>query len=178
MAARQIERGLNAPLASSMGRLFDAAAAVLGVRVRSPYEGAAAMRLEALAGALRGRVLPLPATEVDGAWVLDPVPLLTALAIAVQRGEHRRALAADFHTSVAAGAAALARRLAADAGVTTVVLAGGVFQNARLLTQIADRLGRDHRVLVARRLGPNDGALSYGQAAVAAARLAAGGQVG
>src|SRR5690606_790821 len=109
-----------------------------------------------------------------GTWILDPIPLLSALATGVRSGEHRRTLAADFHTSVAAGAAALARRLAAEAGVTTVVLAGGVFQNARLLTQIADRLGRDHRVLMARRLGPNDGALSYGQAAVAAARLAAG----
>ena len=173
IAELQIARGLNAPLASSMGRLFDAAAAVLGVRVRVPYEGAAALRLEALAGRRRGKLLPLPAAVEGDRWILDPVPLLASLAAAIRRNENRRDLAADFHTSVAAGSAALARRLASDAGVGTVVLGGGVFQNVRLLGELAERLSPDHRVLVARRLSPNDGAISYGQAAVAAARFAA-----
>jgi hydrogenase maturation protein HypF len=81
-------------------------------------------------------------------------------------------LAARFHESIAAGADELAARLAADGGIGTVVLGGGCFQNARLLVSLRARLeARGLRVLVARQLSPNDGAVSYGQAAVAAALL-------
>jgi hydrogenase maturation protein HypF len=81
-------------------------------------------------------------------------------------------LAARFHESVAAAADSLAARLAAHAGLGTIALGGGCFQNARLLVSLVARLeARGLRVLVPRRLGPNDGAVSYGQAAVAAALL-------
>lgn len=170
---QQLLARVNAPLASSMGRLFDAAAAVLGVRRVAAYEGQAAMELEALAGDRTTAILPFPVRErSEGGWTLDPLPLLVAL------GERRRAgvavaeLAAAFHESVAAAAAQLAFTAAAAAGLRTVALGGGVFQNARLLTTLRARLEAGGlRVLVPTRLSPNDGAISYGQAAVAAALL-------
>jgi hydrogenase maturation protein HypF len=173
LAGQQITRALNAPLASSMGRLFDAAAAVLGVRRVACYEGQAAMELEALAGARPARPVPFPLLEqADGSWLLDPVPLLAALGERLAQGGQVPDLAAAFHESVAAATDELVARIAATAGTRTVALGGGCFQNARLFGSVRARLAaRGLRVLVGRRLGPNDGAVSYGQAAVAAAVL-------
>ena len=173
IATQQIARRLNAPLASSLGRLFDAAAAVLGVRTVNRYEGEAAMELEALAGGRGAQPFPFPAAEgPDGGWVLDPLPVLVALGERRAAGIGLAELAARFHESVAAATDVLAARLAAQAGLRTVALGGGCFQNARLLVSLVSRLeARGLRVLVPRRLGPNDGAVSYGQAAVAAALL-------
>jgi hydrogenase maturation protein HypF len=174
-AERQIERQVNAPLASSMGRLFDAAAAILGIRRRASYEGQAAMELESLAGAIKSEPLPFPVVEDDNCLVLDPIPLLAALGELRQRGVDAGLLAARFHESVVRAAAAVAITVADGAGIDTVALGGGSFQNARLLSGVRERLeARGLRVLVPRQLGPNDGAISYGQAAVAASLLARG----
>jgi hydrogenase maturation protein HypF len=175
LARLQIARGLNCPSASSMGRLFDAAAAVLGIRAVAHYEGQAAMELETLAGAHQGKPLPFPICEdVDG-FVLDPLPLLHLLGQGVVRGRSTSELAADFHASVAAAAIQAAIRAAESAGVRVVALGGGTFQNARLLGLVHDGLrGAGLQVLLPRSLSPNDSSISYGQAAVAAARLAAG----
>lgn len=172
-AQRQIERGLNAPLASSMGRLFDAASAILGLRRHSSYEGQAAMELEAIAGVTRGEPLTILVRETSGGLVLDPIPLLAALGEQRQRGVDVSFLAASFHESVARAAATVAVKVADGASVDTVALCGGSFQNARLLSSMRARLeSRGIRVLVPRKLGPNDGAISFGQAAVAASLLA------
>lgn len=171
VAQRQIARRINAPLASSMGRLFDAAAAVLGVRWVSHYEGQAAMELEALAGRGCAREFPLHIEQTaDGCWEIDPLPLLVALGERRLAGRHDvRELAADFHASIARAAVDVACRACEAAGIGTVALGGGVFQNARLLWSIHRRLeDRNIEVLLPRRLGPNDGAVSFGQAAVGA----------
>jgi hydrogenase maturation protein HypF len=175
VARTQVERGVNAPLASSLGRLFDAAAAVLGVRAESAYEGQAPMELEALAVEACAEPLALPARQDgNGMWVLDPVPLLADLGDLRARGLSVPILASCFHDSVVDGAAKLALRIARERGLGTVALGGGCFQNARLLSGLRRRLeDKGLRVLVPRTLGPNDGAVSYGQAAVAAARMTA-----
>ena len=171
-AAQQLSRGVNSPMASSMGRLFDAAAAVLGVRRHASFEGQAAMELEALAGETRAMPLPFPILDGGDRLIMDPVPLLIALGEGRQHGVDVGLLAARFHESVAYAAAEVARRVAAEHGINTVALGGGSFQNARLLASIEGRLTAARlRVLVPRQLGPNDGAISYGQAAVAAWRL-------
>lgn len=159
-----------------MGRLFDAAAAVLGIRLESRFEGQAPMELESLAGSVPGEVLPFPAGEgEDGMWVLDPLPLLAGLGERLAAGDHPARLAASFHESVAAAAAELAVKLCDAEGLYTVALGGGCFQNVRLLEGVATRLEAGGiRVLIPRVLGPNDGAVSYGQAVVAASRLDAG----
>ncbi len=176
VAERQVERGLNCPLASSMGRLFDAAAAVLGVRRVARYEGQAAMELESAAEGHRSTPLAFPIHGPDDDMVLDPVPLLVALAEQRRAGRDLGELAAALHESVAATATEAAARACAANGTRVVALGGGVFQNARLVGALAGRLEtRGFRVLVPRALSPNDGAVSFGQAAVAAARAAAGG---
>jgi hydrogenase maturation protein HypF len=174
VAERQIAARFNAPMASSMGRLFDAAAAVIGLRRQSSYEGQAAMELESLAARRPASEYPCRLDEVDGRLVLDPLPLLAWLGARRQRGVNQADLAADFHASIAWSTAVMATRLARAAGVATVALGGGVFQNARLLESLQGRLETAGlRVLIPRRLSPNDGAISYGQAAVGAALLAA-----
>jgi hydrogenase maturation protein HypF len=172
-AQSQLAAGLNSPQASSMGRLFDAAAALLGVRRVAHYEGQAAMELEALAGRRTGRVLPFPVLEGVGGWQLDPVPLLATLGERRAAGEDPAQLAADFHSSVVATSVELVGAAADYERLDTVVLSGGSFQNARLVSGLETELAaRGLRVLIPQRLSPNDGAISYGQAAVAAALLA------
>ena len=174
IAERQIVRRLNAPLASSMGRLFDAAAAVIGLRRHASYEGQAAMELEALAGRRPGSEYPCRFAERNGRAVLDPLPLLAVLGRRRQGGANPADLAADFHASISWAVAELVRNAAEETGLGTVALGGGVFQNARFLESLVTRLEAARlRVLLPRRLSPNDGAISYGQAAVAAAILAA-----
>jgi hydrogenase maturation protein HypF len=103
---------------------------------------------------------------------MDPLPMLVALGERRQRGDDVQILAARFHESVVDVIARVAIRVADAADLGTVVLSGGSFQNARVLSGVGRRL-TEHglRPLVPRLLGPNDGAVSYGQAAVAAARL-------
>jgi hydrogenase maturation protein HypF len=176
VARAQLEARVNSPLASSMGRLFDAAAAVLGVRQVSGYEGQAAVELEALAGDRVGSEFDCPSTA-DGSEPrqIDPLPLLVWLAQRRRGGGSTGELAADFHESIARLTERLVLGAVEECGLTTVALGGGVFQNVRLLTSLRRRLERHHlRVLLPRRLSPNDGAISYGQAAIGAARLAAG----
>jgi hydrogenase maturation protein HypF len=174
-AERQIERQLNAPLASSMGRLFDAASAILGIRQRASYEGQAAMELESLAGAQPASPLTISLCETGDSLVLDPIPLLAALGEERQRGVDASLLAARFHESIVRAAVAVAIIVADGAGVDTVALGGGSFQNARLLSGVRARLeAHGLRVLIPRQLSPNDGAISFGQAAVAASLLSRG----
>lgn len=153
---------VNAPRSSGMGRLFDAVAAVLGVREHVTYEGQAAIELEQLAGDTRAEPWP---------WRFGDGTALVARAHDELAGGRTRAeIAAAFHETVAAAAAAACVEAAEP---RTVVLSGGTFQNLRLLAGVRWRLEAEgFRVLVHRRVPPNDGGVSYGQAAVAAATLA------
>ena len=165
---------LNTPQASSMGRLFDAAAAILGISATSRYEGEAAMRLEAAAATLSADPIAIPLSGVDD-MSIDAVPLLAELARRRRDGEDQCILAAAFHESVAESTASVVLRLAERERLGIVALGGGSFQNARLLTALRRRLATAGvRVLVGRHLSPNDGAISYGQAVVAAARAGLG----
>jgi hydrogenase maturation protein HypF len=155
---------VNAPLSSGMGRLFDAAAAVLGVRDRVTYEGQAAIELEQLAG--DEVAAPYPCGLDAG--VIAGADLIGAVHDDLAAGRPRAQIAAAFHEGVAAAAAA-ACAAAAEPGL--VVLSGGTFQNVRLLGSARRRLEElGFRVLTHARVPPNDGGISYGQVAVAAAR--------
>ncbi len=152
---------VNAPLSSGAGRLFDAVAALLGVRERVSYEGQAAIELEHLAGDT-----PAEPYRCDG---LRGADLVAAAHDDLAAGRPREQIAAAFHEGVAA---AFARACAEVGAPRTVVLSGGSFQNLRLLGSLRHRLEAEgFRVLSHRLVPPNDGGVSYGQAAIAAARL-------
>lgn len=162
----------TAPVTSSVGRLFDAVAALLGVRTRVTYEGQAAIELEALARRVPRSSAPCyPLGDLDdgGLPQLDPGPLVAAVIADRDRGTPVEVVAAGFHDSFGRAAAGLAVELARRRQLERVALTGGVFQNRRLSEVVAGAL-RDAglEVLVHRRVPPNDGGISIGQAAVAA----------
>ena len=171
------ERGVNSPPASSAGRLFDAAAAVLGVcRESMAHEGEAAMALEALAARARldanDSGYPVERRR-DGVAVVSWRPLWQALLEDLRDTVSPEIVAARFHEGLARAVADLGIELADERGLGTIVLSGGVFQNRLLLEAVAGRLeSAGKQVLLPRRIPANDGGLSLGQAAVAAARLA------
>ncbi|MEV8550234.1 carbamoyltransferase HypF [Streptomyces glaucescens] len=168
-----VERGVNCPRASSAGRLFDAAASLLGLGDTVSYEGQAAVALENAADGPRAAALPWRLVRVDDLWVYDPAPTLTALLEGLVGGDQVSRLAAAFHTTVAEVTAALVERAVADGAPSTVCLGGGCFQNRRLLTEVHRLLrAQGLRVLTGHAVPVNDGGISYGQAAVASALLA------
>ena len=171
-----VRSGVAAPLTTSAGRLFDAVAALAGVRSEVSYEGQAAIELEALAdpGETGAYPLPVGGAEPTGApLVIDARPTVREVAGDVERGVPAPRVSARFHNALATAVATACERAAARSGVYTVVLSGGVFQNRLLLGRSAGLLRKAGlRVLIPERLPANDGGISYGQLAVAAARLA------
>ncbi len=168
----QITRRLNAPVASSAGRLFDAAAALLGIRDVAEYEAQAAIDLELAAGDRRADPLPYLVRRRDGLLVYDPRPTLAAL---LDPGSAPGIRAARFQATIAEVTRELLAEARDQTGVRTVCLSGGVFQNRRLASTLLRDLAADgFEPHISGQVPVNDGGVSYGQAAVAAARLAAG----
>ncbi len=162
--------GLASPLTSSMGRLFDAVAALCGLWPEVSYEGQAAIALEAACDAgEHGRYALALEADADGLLRLDPEPALAGVLADLRAGVAVGRIAARFHAGVVEATVTACLELAARAGVGTVVLGGGVWANRRLSEDAATRLRAGGlRVLVPERLPPGDGAISFGQAAVAA----------
>ncbi|MGB0672079.1 MAG: carbamoyltransferase HypF, partial [Rhodospirillales bacterium] len=159
-------KGLNAPLTSSAGRLFDAVAAATGLAPdRQSFEGEAAMALETAARTPLDDARPYP-FEFHGG-TLDPAPLWQALIRDIRSGVPQALIAANFHVGFARALADTGRRLARSAGARAIALSGGCFQNATLLESCLERLS-GVTVLVPSRVPVNDGGIALGQAAVAA----------
>lgn len=184
VTATMIERGINSPRTSSMGRLFDAAAAVLGICDKATYEGEPAIELEAAAWrALDNEIAHFPDDNadyfasgpswLDGPYVLDQKALFEALLGGIEAGAPANRLALDFHVAVARSSARIASDICVHEGIDTVALSGGVFMNRLLLQLLARELkSAGLTVLVPHTVPVNDGCIAYGQAAVASARLA------
>lgn len=161
--------GLNAPQSSSAGRLFDAAACLLGERDRVSYEGQAAIELEQAADPSVTAAYPCP---VAGG-VIDGPELIGALAEDLAAGCEVAEAAARFHNGFAWALVEVAVRAAQDAGLGVVALSGGTFQNQLLSRRVvAELTDRGLEVLTHQRVPANDGGISLGQAAVANKRLA------
>ena len=180
VTATMIERGINSPRTSSMGRLFDAAAAILGICDKATYEGEPAIELEAAAWrALDGKPVRLDGnhtgvfTSADDSPILDPRPLIEALLNGIEAGAPADKLALELHIAIARSSARTAREICAREGLDTVALSGGVFMN-RLLLQLLTHELKDAGLaaLVPHAVPVNDGCIAYGQAAIARARLA------
>jgi hydrogenase maturation protein HypF len=176
-AVRQMVRsGVGAPTTTSAGRLFDAVAAVAGVRVRATtYEGQAAIELEAACDPHERGAYAV--ALVDG--VIDPRQAIRAVARDAAAGVATGVIAARFHRGLAEATARACVALAELHGLDVVVLSGGVFQNRVLLEQTSAPLTRAGlRVLTPERVPPNDGGIAFGQAAVAAALTRSAGTAG
>lgn len=184
VTATMIERGINSPRTSSMGRLFDAAAAILGICGQATYEGEPAIELEAAAWRVldsesicpTGNMASFSVAESsrpDDCHVLNSRPLFEALLEGIRAGVPAGRLALDFHVTIARASARIAREICAREGLDTVALSGGVFMN-RLLLQLLTHELKDAglAVLVPHSVPVNDGCIAYGQAAIARARLA------
>jgi len=158
--------GLHAPQTSSAGRLFDAVAALVGLRDVVTFEGQAAVELEQVADAGESGSY---AASLDGA-VVQTGELVRAVTQDLLRGTPVPVIAGRFHNALADVVVRVCRQVRGTHGLTTVALSGGVFQNALLLSRCLDRLeAAGFVVLTHRQVPPNDGGISLGQAAVAAA---------
>ena len=167
LIARQIERRINCPPTSSMGRFFDAVAALLGATPEATYEGQPAMELEAMASGTAGFSLPYAYGFTDS--VIDLRPVVRTIVEDLQRGVERELLAARFHETVAALTVEACRRIRDDGGPSEVVLSGGVMQNALLVSRLLELLpAAGLRCHTHKEVPPNDGGMSLGQAIVAA----------
>lgn len=180
VTATMIERGINSPRTSSMGRLFDAAAAILDICSKATYEGEPAIELEAAAWrALGGKAVRLDGnhagvfTSADDSPILDPQPLIKALLNGIEAGAPADRLALGFHIAITHATTHIAREICAREGLDTVALSGGVFMNRLLLQLLTHELKDAGLAVFAPHAVPvNDGCIAYGQAAIARARLA------
>jgi len=172
-----LRSGTAAPVTTSAGRLFDAVAALCGIRAVINYEGQAAAELEAACDPDERGEYPMPvdtaearaSAAVAGAIVLDARATIAALLDDIARGVATGLIAARFHGALARATAEACARAAGRHGLGTVVLSGGAFQNRVLLERTSELLVEAGlRVLIPRRLPPNDGGIAFGQAAVAA----------
>jgi len=167
---RMIARGLRCPLTSSAGRLFDAVAAIVGIRDRISYEGQAAIRLQSLARPAEGEY-PFAVHGDSDPMILDFAETIRAIVTEVESGADVRSISWRFHRTVASAVAETCDRIRSRDGINGVVLSGGVFQNDLLLGLVQGRLReRGFGVYAHTEVPPNDGGIALGQAAVAVAR--------
>ena len=171
---QQIDRGINSPLTSACGRLFDAVAALIGVRERVTYEAQAAIELEMAVkiqnpkSKIQIRGYPFGVEEGEDGAVIRLRGLFDALLADLRGGVAVGEMAYRFHVTVAEMIEAMCERIAQETGLRTVALSGGCFQNRLLLALVVPRLREvGLRVLLHRQVPCNDGGLSLGQAVIA-----------
>ena len=168
MAAKR----LNSPLTSSLGRLFDGVAAIAGLRSRVTYEGQAAMELEMAAAEETESVYDYAWEEGAPCRIL-PAPIIRGVAADVGKGLGVPAISAKFHNTLVRMFSDLCESIRRQCGLGRVVLSGGVFQNARLLTGLIPALAaRGFEVYSHRQVPANDGGIALGQALIAAESIA------
>jgi hydrogenase maturation protein HypF len=162
----------NSPLTSSMGRLFDAASALLGICEQSTYEGQAAMELEM---ALEGNTedhYPFDCQPESGTYTISPAPLIRGMLLDLKKNESVGAISLKFHNSIVTLVTDMCSTVRDEWKCNRVALSGGCFQNTYLLTQCIARLNRaGFEVLYHQKVPPNDGGIALGQAVIANERL-------
>jgi len=170
LVARLVEHGLNTPPTSSAGRLFDAAAALVGVpgSGRATYEGQAAVELELAAKGPVSRGYPFRLRSEDGAWVVETGEILGGVVEDLLSGRETGEVSSRFHRTVAEVVAAGCGRIREEGGASAVALSGGTFQNLLLMQQVLELLvEKGFTVYRHRRVPTNDGGLALGQAVLA-----------
>jgi hydrogenase maturation protein HypF len=172
----QLERGIHTPLTSSMGRLFDAVAALAGVRQKVNYEAQAAVELEALVDPVENGVYPFEiltgSRDLHQPTTIETAPLIRAALADSQSGVSVAVIAARFHNGLVQMILDVCKRAQTAYGIMQVVLSGGVWQNQVLLSKTVRALecsGFD--VYYPQRVPANDGGVSLGQAVIASSGL-------
>jgi hydrogenase maturation protein HypF len=168
-----MQQALNAPLTSSMGRLFDGIAALIGLRSTVAFEGQAAMELEMIAA-------PEPAAPYDFSWQtsddglrIPTAPIIQGVVTDIRHGRSNAHISRRFHTTLVRLFTDLCSHLRRRTDLDRVVLSGGTFQNAILLEELSRSLMKSGFAVYTHRLvPPNDGGISLGQAVAAGAMLA------
>ncbi|HTY82321.1 MAG TPA: carbamoyltransferase HypF, partial [Dehalococcoidales bacterium] len=168
---RQIEKGVNAPLTSSMGRLFDAVAALIGIRGEIQYEAQAAIELEVLArrAIKESGAYPFDLVQGTGVSIVKIRDLLSAIIEDLHRGMVKARIAAKFHNTIAKMVVETCQNISGDTGIKEVAISGGVFQNRILFDKSIGMLeSAGFKVYTHHQVPCNDGGLSLGQAVIAA----------
>ncbi len=168
VVARQLEIGLNSPQTSSMGRLFDAVSALIGLRQEVNYEAQAAIELESHADRDETGAFQFGIRE----GLLDPAPVIHSIVSDLSDGVSVPVIAARFHNGVAQAVLEICASAREKHGIDRVVLSGGVWQNMFLMRRTIDLLrGENFEILIHRKVPANDGGLALGQAAIAAHKI-------
>ena len=167
-----LKKGINSPLTSSAGRLFESISSIVGVRNKNTYEGQAAIELEYLASSIRKRnnisAYPYLINQIDSQYQIDVTPMIKQVVKESVDQKSSAGIAFTFHVTMARIAIDMCRKIREECGITSVVLSGGVFQNrllVSLLTEKLDEQGFDY--YVQQKVPANDGGISLGQAAIA-----------
>jgi len=160
-----IQANINSLLCSSIGRLFDAVSALIGVRLLTNYEGQAAIELEQMARQGEQGEYPLEIAEEEGCLILDPDPMVAAIVEDIKREADPSLISARFHNAMARAIAQMAIQMREVTGVSEVVLSGGVFQNHLLMGRTVDLLEQaDFKAYIHHQVPANDGGIALGQA--------------
>jgi len=173
---RMIKQGVNSPLVSSVGRLFDAVSSLLGLRDRITYEGQAAVELEMAMEQFPSSKLEIQSygyeiENRDQIYIIDPRSVIMGVVSDLQRGISASSISRKFHNTVVEIIVDLCKRINKREGLSEVALSGGVFQNMFLLSRAFNRLSREgFKVYLHHRVPTNDGGISLGQAVVANAK--------
>ena len=164
----QLERGINSPITSSSGRMFDVAAALIGLRGEAVYDGQAACELEAVAKDTQ-EYYNFKLDRSKEPWVIDTRLVFAEMLADIDAGSDSGEMAGKFHTAMARAIVVTCRELAAETGLNRVVLSGGVFQNEMMTARVMEGLAAAGLEPFAHHRVPcNDGGVSLGQAVVAA----------
>jgi hydrogenase maturation protein HypF len=167
LVVQMIGKNINCPKISSAGRLFDAASALMGIRLECNFEGQAAISMEMMADSGENGVYPFQINESAGAYIINPTELLLSIANDMKSGVLVSTAAGKFHNTMAEIIASGAQILREETGENRVVLSGGVFQNLLLMKKTVPLLEKKRfAVFYHRRVPANDGGISLGQAVI------------
>ncbi|GAI42076.1 unnamed protein product, partial [marine sediment metagenome] len=165
---KMIDRKINSPLTSSCGRLFDAVSSLIGLRDEISYEGQAAMEMESLCASEIKEGYGFDIYKENGEFIIEPERIFKEIISDLKKGVNKEVIAAKFHNTIADFTVNLCGKIRKNTNLNKVALSGGVFQNRYSTERIISLLEKDgFQVYIQRKVPPNDGGISLGQAVVA-----------
>ena len=165
---KMIDRRINSPLTSSCGRLFDAVSSLIGIKDEVSYEGQAAMEMESICASEIEEGYGFNIYKENGEFIIDPNKIFKDIINDLKKGIKKEIIAAKFHNTIADFTVNLCSKIRKNTGINKIALSGGVFQNCYLVEKVIYLLEENNfQVYIQRKVPPNDGGISLGQAVVA-----------